>query len=186
MKKIFIYSLLSIFGSLPALAGNNPFFGKYEQQFALNLGAGINSGFLIPPPSQFVPFSMIHFQYSQPTTFFKLPARQSLNLVQTIGWDAKYDWKWNDYSIPMFLLSEDTVLLSDKKWYFGTGLGVGMQLKQNDRCGSKLLFGFKLLYGYKITDTMSTEIFMQHFSNGNTAEQNHSYAFYGMGLTYNF
>jgi hypothetical protein len=66
------------------------------------------------------------------------------------------------------------------------GLGIGMQGQQNERIGSKLLFGFKLGAGYRITECIALELFMQHYSNGNTAPENNSYAFYGLGMTYSF
>lgn len=169
-----------------AMAADNPFFGKYKNQLAFNLGQGVNSGFLIPPPTQFVPFNMLHFQYSRTDTFFTLPSRVSLNVIQTIGYGDKYGWNWADYSIPIALLSEDVILFKTTDWYFGTGLGAGMQAKQNDRIGSKLIFGFKLFAGYKMTEKMRLEMFMQHFSNGNTGYANNSYAFYGVGVAYNF
>lgn len=186
MKKAAIY-LLSTMITFSAYAGDvNPFMGKYENQIALNIGQGVNSGFLIPPPTQLVPFYFLHFQYSQPTTFFKLPARQSINIGQTLGFGQKYGWDWDKYTIPMIFFSEDIVLLQGKKWYYSTGMGVGLQAQQNERIGSKLLFQFKLIYGYKINEKVNLEIFMQHFSNANTAIENNSYAFYGLGMTYNF
>lgn len=169
-----------------AFADTNPFFGKYENQMTINIGAGINGGFLIPSPTQFVPYAMVHFQYSQPAEFFKMPARKSLNIAQNIGWGKKYNWTWNDYSIPMVFLSEDVALLSNKNWYFGSGVGIGLQLKQNERVSSKFLLGFKIFIGHNINELISTEIFMQHFSNGNTTIENYSYGFYGMGITYKF
>lgn len=186
MKKAAIY-LLSTMITFSAYAGDvNPFMGKYENQIALNIGQGVNSGFLIPPPTQLVPFYFLHFQYSQPTTFFKLPARQSINIGQTLGFGQKYGWDWDKYTIPMIFFSEDIVLLQGKKWYYSTGMGVGLQAQQNERIGSKLLFQFKMIYGYKINEKVNLEIFMQHFSNANTAIENNSYAFYGLGMTYNF
>lgn len=185
MKKIvcalFISSVMT-----GANAETNPFFDGYNNQIAFNFGYGVNSGFLLPPPTQFVPFIMMQFQYSQPTTFFKLPARQSLNIIQTLGHGKKYGWHWDKYTIPIAMLSQDVILAAGCNWYFYTGLGVGMQAQQNERIGSKLLFGFKLGGGYKLSDRISAELFMQHFSNGNTAPENNSYAFYGLGLTYNF
>ncbi|MDW2958984.1 MAG: acyloxyacyl hydrolase [Alphaproteobacteria bacterium] len=185
MRKI-TYALLLSSVVATARAETNPFFSGYENQIAFNVGAGINSGFLIPPPSQFVPYTMFQFQYSQPTTFFKLQARQSLNLIMNVGYGKKYGWHWDSYTIPIVMLSEDIILADWQDWYFYTGLGVGMQGQQNERIGSKLLFGFKLGTGYKITDCVGIELFMQHMSNGNTAPENNSYAFYGMGLTYSF
>ncbi len=186
MKKNALCLLALFVGAAPAVAGDNPFFGKYSNQITFNFGQGVNSGFLIPPPTQWVPFSMLHLQYSRPNTFFTLPARASLNIFQTIGYADKYGWDWADYSIPMFLISEDVSLYNTNKWYFGTGLGAGFQAKENDRIGSKLIFGFKLFAGYKIAPQTNLEIFMQHFSNGNTGYANNSYAFYGLGIGYNF
>jgi hypothetical protein len=68
----------------------------------------------------------------------------------------------------------------------GLGAGVGLQVKENKRLGAKLLFQFKVTIGVNITQEWATELFIQHFSNANTAEDNHSYAFYGLGLTHNF
>ena len=151
-----------------------------------NVGAGVNSGFIVPPPTQFVPFVFLHFQYSQPTTFFKVPARQSINIGQTLGFGTGYGWDWTDFTIPMIFLSEDIAIAHGKNWYFSTGVGVGLQAQQNERLGAKLLFQFKLAGGYRINDKWGIELFVQHFSNANTAPENNSYAFYGTGFTYSF
>lgn len=185
MRKCSIFILLSIY-SVAANAAN-PYFGKDDHhQLAFNFGYGVNSGIIIPPPTQFVPFIIMHAQYSQPTTFFKLPARQSLNVFQTLGFGKKYGWNWYKYTIPIAMLSGDVALLHGKRWYIGPGIGVGMQAQQNCRIGSKLLFALKISAGYRITEHIGTELFVQHFSNGNTEKDNHSYAFYGAGLTYSF
>ena len=84
MKKIAISFFTLIFATSAALADTNPFMGEHNHQIALNVGAGVNSGFIVPPPTQFVPFVFLHFQYSQPTTFFKVPARQSINIGKTL------------------------------------------------------------------------------------------------------
>ena len=168
MKK-FIYAFLSVFLITPTYASeSNPFFDGYTQQVSLNLGYGVNSGFLLPPPTQWVPFLMMQIQYSQPATFFGLPARKSLNIIQTLGHGKKYGWHWDKYTIPIAMLSQDVILAAGCDWYFYTGLAVGMQAQQNERIGSKLLFGFKLGAGYKLSDRVSAELFVQHFSNGNT------------------
>ena len=185
MKKIAL-TILIIACTAPAFADTNPFMGNNQNQVALHLGQGVNSGFLIPPPTQLVPFYMIHFQYSQPTTFFKLPARQSINIGQTLGFGKKYGWHWDKYTIPMIFLSEDIALFHGDRWYFATSIGVGLQAQQNERLGAKLLMQFKLFGGYRIDDHWGVEVFMQHFSNANTAPENNSYAFYGAGFTYSF
>ena len=91
-----------------------------------------------------------------------------------------------DYTVPIGYLTEDIALFRYKFLYMGAGAGVGLQSKENERLGAKLLFEFKVTIGFNITDTWGTEIFIQHFSNANTATENHSYAFYGIGLTHNF
>lgn len=186
MKRTTFFLLPVLLASQSAWADTNPFFGDKTHQVALNMGIGIDSGFLLPPPLRLVPFTITHFQYSLPTTFFEMPARQSLNLAMTVGFADKYGWDWADYSIPIGFLSEDVALFYGDDWYFAAGLGVGMQGQQNERLGSKLLFQFKLLFGYRISDCINAEVFMQHFSNGNTATENYSYAFYGLGVVYNF
>ncbi|MBQ3039208.1 MAG: acyloxyacyl hydrolase, partial [Alphaproteobacteria bacterium] len=70
--------------------------------------------------------------------------------------------------------------------YTFIGFGAGFQAQQNERIGSKLIFGFKLGAGYHISECTSVEVFAHHFSNGNTAPENNSYAFYGLGITYSF
>lgn len=186
MKKLTV----GIFGILFTLSANaeslNPFIGNNKHQIAFNLGQGVNSGIIVPPPTQLVPFYLLHFQYSQPTTFFRLPARQSINIAQTIGFGRKYDWDWDKFTIPMIFLSEDFALFHGENWYFSTGIGAGMQAQQNERIGSKLIFQFKIIGGYRINDNIGIELFIQHFSNGNTAKENNSYAFYGAGITYSF
>ena len=185
MKKI-LCSLLIMSATATANADTNPFFNGYDNQFAVNFGWGVDSGFLIPAPVRWAPFIMLNAQYSQPTEFFRLPARRSLNITQTLGFRESRGWHWDKYTIPIVTLSEDVILAHDKNWYFYSGLGVGMQAQQNERIGSKLLFGFKLGGGFKLSECTNLEIFMQHYSNGNTAPENHSYAFFGTGLTYSF
>ena len=186
MKKIAVSLCALIFAAPAAFADTNPFMGEHENQIAFHLGQGVNSGFLIPPPTQLVPFYMLHIQYSQPTTFFKIPARQSINIGQTLGFGSKYGWDWDQYTIPMIFLSEDIALAHGDNWYFATSVGVGLQAQQNERLGAKLLFQFKLIGGYRINDKWGIELFIQHFSNANTATENYSYAFYGLGVTYSF
>lgn len=185
MKKIALFLCILCF-TVPVYAADNPFMGNHKNQIAFNIGQGVNSGFLIPPPTQLVPFYLTHIQYSQPTTFFKIPARQSINIGQTLGFGQRYGWNWDKYTIPMIFLSEDVAVAHGKRWYFSTGFGVGLQAQQNERIGSKLLFQFKLIGGYRITDNWAIELFMQHFSNANTAIENNSYAFYGLGMAYSF
>ena len=187
MKRIIaIFAGLFVCGSVLAAKPSNPFTREYKNQISFNLGQGIDSGIIVPLPLRPVPFYIMHLQYSQPATFFKLPARQSLNIAQTLGFGSKYGWDWDEYTIPMVFLSEDIALSYYKNVYVAAGIGVGLQAQQNERLGAKLLFQFKLMGGYHINEKWAVELFMQHFSNANTATENYSYAFYGAGVTYNF
>lgn len=191
MKKILLFLCIFV---LPAsvmaddciLPETNPFMGTYQQQVAFGIGQGFDTGILLPPPVRPVPFYIATFQYSQPTTFFRVPARRSLNISQTVGLYQKYGWKWQDYSIPMIYFTEDIALFRYDRIYAGLGAGAGLQAKQNARIGSKLLFEFKLTFGYNLNERWAAELFIQHFSNANTADENNSYAFYGLGFTYNY
>lgn len=189
-KSIFILPVLLLSMSAMAdsyiLPNKNPFMGTYQNQIGFGIGQGFDTGWLLPPPVHIVPFYIGIFTYSQPTTFFRVPARQSLNISQTVGLDERYGWKWQNYSTPMVYISEDVALFRVNRLYSGVGAGVGLQARQNDRLGAKLLFQFKVTFGYNITKQWALEFFIQHFSNANTAENNHSYAFYGLGATYSF
>lgn len=185
MKKVIIF--LSLFlGVYSANAAINPFMGDAENQIAFYIGQGFDNGYIVPLPYHIVPFYITQFQYSQPVTFFRMPARQSLNIAETIGLGKKYGWDWRKLSIPLVLASGDVALLYGSHWYTGVGAGVGLQAQENERLGAKLLFQFKLFYGYRFNDSWGMEIYAQHFSNANTANENYSYAFYGLGATYNF
>ena len=191
MRKIFtVLPLLTL--SMPAIADScilpdkNPFMGTYQQQVGFGLGTGFDTGWLLPPPVRPVPFFIGTFTYSQPTTFFRVPARRSINISETLGLKEKYGWKWQDYTIPMIYLTEDIAMFRYKRLYMGMGAGMGLQAQENERLGAKLIFQFKVTFGFNITKQWATELFIQHFSNANTAEENNSYAFYGAGFTYNF
>ena len=191
MKKNILFLLLIITPTVAMadtwfLPDQNPFMGKYENQMFYGIGQGFDTGILLPPPVRPVPFYIGTITYSQPTTFFRIPARRNLNISMTAGFGKKNGWDWEDYTVPMGYLTEDIALFRYKFLYMGAGAGVGLQSKENERLGAKLLFEFKVTIGFNITDTWGTEIFIQHFSNANTATENHSYAFYGIGLTHNF
>lgn len=168
------------------LPERNPFMGTYQNQVAFGLGQGFDTGWILPPPVRPVLFYIGTFQYSQPTSFFRVPARRSINISQTVGLHERYGWNWPAYSIPMIYLTEDIALFRINRFYGGMGAGAGLQAQENERLGAKLIFQFKVSFGYNFNKKWSGEFFVQHFSNANTAEQNNSYAFYGLGFTYNY
>lgn len=164
----------------------NPFMGNYQNQMAFGIGQGFDTGLLIPPPYKPVPFYIGSFQYSQPTSFFRAPARRSINISQTVGTGSKNGWNWAHFSIPMAYLTEEVALFRYHKLYMGTGAGAGLQAHQNERLGAKLIFTLKITLGYNFNKQWAGEFFIQHFSNANTDHKNYSYAFYGIGFTKNF
>ncbi len=191
MKRIILFCSIVLFSQIAAadqiiLPERNPFTGTYQNQLAFGLGQGFDTGWLLPPPVRPVPFYIGTFQYSQPTTFFRVPARRSINISQTVGFHERYGWDWPAYTIPMIYVTEDIALFRIKNVYGGMGAGAGLQAKENERLGAKLLFQFKVSLGYNFNKKWAGEFFIQHFSNANTAEENHSYAFYGLGFTYNY
>jgi hypothetical protein len=188
MRNLGSFLLISlIIAAQPVRAeNNNPFFGDSKHQVALNVSLGVESGFIVPAPARIVPFNEFHFQYSVPATLFYLPARFSINLSQMAGYGRKYDWDWRDFTIPVLYLTEDVLFFNFQHWYGGAGAGAGFQISENERIGSKLIFAFKVFVGHKFNDSFGMEVYMKHFSNGNTAPENNSYGFWGLGATYTF
>lgn len=199
MKKI-VALLIAVF----ALTGNaiaddtktNPFFGTKQNQAAVTLGQGFDSGELIAFKhlNHPAPYYMLLMTYSQPTEFFRLPARQNINGTLTYGlrdgnWDGgcrHSSCNWSDYNAQIFTLSEDVALLYNERAYFAVGMGVGVQGKYNERLNTKFLLGFKLSFGYRFNDTWGIELAMQHYSNADTGTSNSVYDFWGLGATYSF
>jgi hypothetical protein len=172
--------------STHSYAETNPFFGDYKNQIQLNVGSGVDSGIIIPPPEPFVKYGMIQGKYAQPDTFFTLPGRYSVDVTGVIGYGTSGSWDWVKQSDVMGTFSEDIILYNTHNWYYGCGGSVGLQIKQNHRIASKFLLGAKVFAGYKLTERSHIEAFIQHYSDGNTSPENYSYGFYGVGYTYNF
>ena len=185
MRKNVAFLLFSMC-ACAAYAESNPFMGDAQNQIAFYIGQGVDNGYIVPMPYHPVPFYMAQIKYSQPATFFRMPARMSINVGETLGFGEKYGWDWSEFTIPLIFLSGDTSLFSGENWYTGVGSGVGLQAQQNERLGAKLLFEFRLFYGYRINEKWNIELYAQHFSNANTAKENHSYAFFGLGVNRNF
>jgi hypothetical protein len=186
MKKVTAILMTFAVGGYAQADEFNPFFIGHRHQIGFSVGTGVNSGVIVPPPIQFVPFTEYHFQYSVPSDMFYFPARFSFNITQTVGYAKSRGWNWPHYSIPIGYLTKDIAFLYGRNWYAGLGGGGGFQAKENERIGSKLVFTFKLFAGYRLNDKTAIEAYIKHFSNGNTAPENNSYAFYGLGITYNF
>lgn len=196
MKK---YILIVIFASWVAAAvgrDGNPMFGEKQNQITFNIGQGINRHWMIEPPIDFVPFNLIHLQYSQPMTFFRLPARKSLNIAQTIGWGERFInpyaqppgqyWNWADMNRFIAFISLDVPLLHSPRFYAGVGVGTGVQHFPTERVNTMFLIGVKWFGGIRINEYWNVELFLQHFSNARTERPNLSYNFWGLGIGRNF
>ncbi|MCL2737504.1 MAG: acyloxyacyl hydrolase [Alphaproteobacteria bacterium] len=186
MKKLILVPVFMLCGFAAAADFAPPMFGGHRNQIAINVGQGTDATWLLPLPGRRAWFAMYEFRYSQPNSFFRLPGRQNLNIAYIHGWRDDDNWAWTDVTVPLFYWSQDAVLYSTRNWYHGGGMGVGMQLQENDRIGTKLIFAFKLFSGYRLSDTWNMELFMQHFSNGSTSDANYSYNFFGVGFVRNF
>ncbi|MCL2369415.1 MAG: acyloxyacyl hydrolase [Alphaproteobacteria bacterium] len=187
MKRTFFISVILIwFGIVAAHSAHNPFFVGHRHQVAASFGIGTNHSYIISPPTKFVPFTEFHIAYSVPNEFFYFPGRMSINITQTAGWGDRYGWYWSSYSVPIMYLTQDIAMISGRRWYAGIGAGAGLQWMENDRIGSKFIMTFRPFIGYRISDRLALEFYMRHFSNGHTTDNNYSYNFYGLSLTFNF
>lgn len=191
MKKLLMTVVLWSF-SVGNVFAENVFMGENQNQIMLNAGQGVDSYSLLPLPIRWVPYTFIELKYSQPTTVFRLPARQNIGIVKTIGYGKKYgrnsipEWNWTKYSTEAVSITWDFALLHGKKWYFGAGLGLAMQGRQNERENTKFLIPMKVFAGYKFAKNWTAELYTQHYSNGDTGDSNYSYNFWGLGLGYSF
>ena len=165
----------------------NLMFNGHDSQVAMNLGMGTDAMWLLPFPAMPAPLAMFEVRYSHPNEFFRWPGRQNIGVVYLQGWGSdRRDWEWNSFTMPIFYLSQDITLFQTRNWYYGTGMGIGMQLRENDRIGTKLVFSFRLFMGRAISYNWNVELFMHHFSNGSTTANNYSYNFFGVGFLRNF
>jgi hypothetical protein len=185
MKKALLLLVIASVGSAAAGAAD-PMFNGRQSQMSIATGVGTGKSGLIVPPWDFVPYFTTMAAYSQPNTVFRLPGRQNASLSKNIGKGESKGWDWSLLDEYIFLLSEDAFLYNTENWYYGVGMGAGMQLDYNDRIGSLLLFQFKLFVGRRITDRTNVELFYQHFSNGHITDNNHSYNFYGLSTVFKF
>ena len=199
MKRLFaILGLICIADAAKANSDTfNPFFGDKQNQVHLMVGQGFDSGELIlfrhlDNPA---PYYMLALSYSQPNTFFRLPGRQTISAIKTMGW-GKGDYSggcrfdacdWKKYGNEIAMLSQDFAFsFFNRKVYVGAGAGVAVQGRQNQRLNTKFLIPFRMFIGYRFNDSWNAEFIMQHFSNGDTGTENNVYDFLALGVSYNF
>ena len=182
MRKIFILVLTLITNISFA---NSMFCEGCENNITLYISKGTGSGtlFKLIEPNLWEDEQMILFmgQYSQPRTFFRLPARQSLHIVQNVAWNNRKNLSFGGVGISM-----DVALIDYNKFYLGLGMGPYMRDSRDAWVESRLVFGEKFFIGKKISKNIHLELFTIHFSNGNFTQKNEGFNFAGLSFGYSF
>ena len=172
MKKlIVIFMAISVYSGAALATDNNILFNEYKNQIGLHGGYGI--GNMNPEPAN----GLLMLHYSQPIQFFRLDARQNLHLGYIFS--ESDPWYFGGMSF-------DAALLSWNKFYIGAGIGAYIRNASTQRLDSRFTFGEKVFIGYQITKKFSTELFVQHYSNGDLTDKNLGYNFAGLSFNMNF
>ncbi len=172
--------------TIPAAAQENPMFGpNHLNSVSLYAGQGIGAGSLFklidPALWKFSPMTMAMAQYSQPMTFFRMPARQNLNIIQNAAYNSTKGLSFIGVGI-----SWDVVPLSWCGYYIGAGLGPYYRDSHDRYVESRLVFGEKFFIGKNLDDNWRVEFFTLHFSNGDFTEINRGFNFTGLAINYSF
>lgn len=163
-------------------AASNPFFGDNKNQIGITYGRSTGPGgsllssltFTLGQENHAEDFNYFMLQYSQPTTFFRLPARLNGTVGITFG---------NVPDAPsqgIAGISEDVAILHWRGFYYGYGLGGAIQGRVTKRENSQFVFSAKSFLGYRITDAWSVEIVGIHYSNAGLNSPNRGYNFIGL------
>ncbi len=188
MRRVWTYLLIALLLPClfaPAIAGaqmRNPMFGDKQNQFGVYGAGSTGTGSPLSHMGSKVQYTEdlgeIELQYSQPSEFFRLPARSSVHLIQIIG---------EDKTQPAFGLMQEFLFIPNlERFYAGLGLGIYMKERANDgRIDSRFTFGERLFLGYHF-DSMTLELYWRHFSNGDLTPINTAYNFFGLGTVWNF
>ncbi|HNY25672.1 MAG TPA: acyloxyacyl hydrolase [Alphaproteobacteria bacterium] len=182
-----IFSLFFIIIPLVALADDvNPMFGK-DNKNSINLyisqGTGSGTLFKLIAPNFWEFNSMNNFmlQYSQPSTIFRLPGRQSLHWVQNVAYRSDTGLSFGALGI-----SWDASFFNWDGYYLGGGLGPYMRDSRDRWVESRLVFGLKFFIGKRLSDHWNAEFYTLHFSNGNFTQKNEGFNFAGFSIGYDF
>lgn len=161
------------------------FGATHQDAVSIYIGQGTGSGSLFklidPAMWKLSPMTMAMVQYSQPTTFFRLPARQNINFVQNSAYNSAHGLSFIGVGI-----SWDVVPISWCGFYVGAGLGPYYRDSHDRYVESRLVFGEKFFIGKNISDSWRAEFFTLHFSNGDFTEINKGFNFTGLSVQYSF
>jgi lipid A 3-O-deacylase len=188
MKK-FVSFIFAALISVSGYASENPIFGDAQNQISVkaSIGTGGSSMYnLLGIRWKMEPFSFFSVEYSQPITFFRLPARQNIEIGTTYGFDKRDGEDWSHYSWPIIGLSMDPVLLHTERCYAGVGVGPYIKWQVDSRQDSRFVFGTKVFMGCRVNNSFGVELFTKHFSNGNLTPINAAYNFVGLDVNVNF
>ena len=174
----------SVFSSDNALIGD-------RNQLTISAGQSVRSGFATEN------LYMGSIAYSQPSTFFRIPAKMNMEVIYLAGKDASddkkvgddlypRDLKLSDYDMGMIGISQDIQLFNLNGFYSSLGLGGYLKSESTDRISSKFTFGEKVTVGYQFNSTVNLELYARHFSNGTLTDKNAGQNFYGLSLGYSF
>ena len=171
---------------LMAFARENPMFGNgYENSITFYTAQGTGSGTLFkliePDLWKINNMTVFMLQYSQPTTIFRLPGRQSLHAMQNIAYGSNTGLSFGALGI-----SWDASFFDWAGYYTGFGLGPYLRDSRDRWVESRLVFGVKFFVGKRLSDRWSAEFFTIHFSNGNFTEKNEGFNFAGFSIGYSF
>ena len=174
------------FAITPGITYANPMFSYNTQNsvgiyVAQSTGHGDLGHLIFPWDWDINPMTMIMAQYSQPVKIFRLPSRININLMQNFAYGAD-DGK----SFGAVGISWDVALINICDWYAGIGAGPYMRDSGDDFVESRLVFGERVFIGKQIYKNLHTEIFTQHFSNGDFTKPNRGFNFIGLAVNYSF
>lgn len=193
MKKLSVQYLglaSLMLSSCSVFADNNALIGA-RNQLSISMGQSVRSGFDIEN------LYMGSIVYSQPSTFFRIPAKINFEGIYIKGKDASSGKKvganlypkeltLSDYNMGMLGISQDIQLFNIGGIYSSVGLGGYLKSKSTERVSSKFTFGEKVTLGYQFSNNVNLELYARHFSNGTLTDKNSGQNFYGLTLGYSY
>ena len=175
--------------SFSVIASDNALIGG-DNQLTVSAGQSIRSDFDTEN------LYMGSIVYSQPSTFFRIPAKINLEGIYIKGKDAfsgkkvgddlyPRELKLSDYNMGMIGISQDVQLFNLGGFYSSVGLGAYLKSERTERISSKFTFGEKVTLGYQFSN-VNVELYARHFSNGTLTDKNAGQNFYGLSLGYSY
>jgi len=153
---------------------SNPAFGGRDNQISAHFGVSARG--------QIEELYLGGAQYSQPNRFFRIPGRQSIELMTAHGSGELS--RYNQALI--FGFAQDAVFPLFGPVYAGINLGIYIKSATTDRISSRFTFGERVFLGADIYEDYRLELYGRHFSNGTLTEKNGGQNFLGLSVMRNF